>query len=205
MSSEVRIQFAIRMSSLLLVSNMTAGTLEQQHRETAELYQRGLAGDKTAVVACIDKLEVELKANPTNYLARVYLGSAYTLRSRDLGFGPTKLQTLNRGIVLMDEAVASAPDDTKIRLARALTTQSLPFFTGKAASSRKDFELLAAAAERAPQNFDDGDLQIIFYNAAFNAKANGNRDRAAAFFKLASAYNADAALAKKIARALADR
>lgn len=191
------------MTGLLLASvAMVCGSTAEQQREVTALYRRGLSGDKAAVTDCIEKLESELKVNPGNQLARVYLGSAYTLHSRDLGFGPKKLQTLNHGVAVMDEAVAAAPDDVKVRLARALTTQALPFFTGGAASSRRDFEQLAEVAERAPQKFEDGDLQIVFYNAALAAKAKGNRDRATELLRLASAHPSDAALAKKIEAAL---
>jgi hypothetical protein len=190
---------------LILAALPTAlGSTTEQQRETVALYRRGLSGDKAAVLECIDKLEAELKANPANQLARVYLGSAYTLESRDLGYGPRKLQTLNHGIALMDEAVAAASDDEKVRLARAMTTQALPFFTAGAASSRKDFELLAAAAERTPTKFDEGNLQIIFYNGALAAKTNGKRDRARALLQQAAEHPSDPALATKVKAAQAD-
>ncbi|MGZ5005195.1 MAG: hypothetical protein ACXV8H_06725, partial [Chthoniobacterales bacterium] len=104
-----------------------------EQKEIQDLYRRGLAGDKEAVRQCIDKLEAALAAEPKNQLARVYLGSAYTLRSRDLGFSPRKLQALRHGLALMDEAVAAAPNESKIRLVRALTTSSLPGFLGQGA------------------------------------------------------------------------
>jgi microcystin-dependent protein len=44
---------------------------------------------------------------------------------------------------------------------RALTTSALPDIFGRKAESRKDFELLAKEAERAPQRFDQGDLAAI--------------------------------------------
>ena len=106
------------------------------------------------------------RAIPNNQLARVYLGSAYTLRSRDLGFGPKKLETLRHGLALMDEAVAAAPNEPKVRLARALTTSSLPAFFGRRGESKKDFELLAKEAERAPERFDQTDLATIREHAA---------------------------------------
>lgn len=199
----MRSRSAIVALLLAAVSTSHGSTVEQQ-REITALYQRGLSGDKAAVVECIDKLEAELKADAGNQLARVYLGSAYTLESRDLGYGLKKLQTLNHGVALMDAAVAAAPDDPKVRLARALTTQALPFFTGGAASSQRDFERLAALAERAAQKFEEGDLQIIFYNAALAAKANGKRDRARVLLHQAAAHRADPVLATKVDAALAD-
>ena len=174
-----------------------------EQKEINELYRRGLGGDQAAVITCVDKLEGVLKTEPGNQLARVYLGSAYTLRSRDLGFGPKKLAALNHGIALMDEAVTATPDNPKVRLARALTTQALPFFVGRSASSRRDFEILADSAERSPAAFERGDLQIIFLNAGLAAKTNGNRARAAALFKEALRHPVDPALVAKTAEALA--
>ena len=107
------------------------------------------------------EVERVLQAEPKNQLARVYLGSSLTLRSRDLGFGPKKLQTLRQGLALMDEAVAAAPEDPKVRQARALTTSSLPGIFGRAASSRQDFEALAEMAKRAPEKFEAADLEIV--------------------------------------------
>lgn len=144
---------------MLSVSNATPAADLQQ--EIVGLYRRGLGGDKTAVEQCIAKLEAVLTNQSSNQLARVYLGSAYTLRSRDLDFGPKKLEALKHGLAVMDEAVTAAPDEPKVRLVRALTTSSLPAFFGRRASSRQDFELLAQIAERAPAKFEKDDLQII--------------------------------------------
>jgi len=145
-----------------LFVSISNATPPGQQQEIAELYRRGLGGDKVAVEQCIEKLEIVVKDQPTNQLARVYLGSAYTLRSRDLGFGPKKMETLKRGLAIMDEAVATAPEEPKIRLVRALATSSLPAIFGRRASSRKAFELLAEAALRTPEKFEEGDRQIIY-------------------------------------------
>ncbi len=169
-----------------------------ERQEVQELYRRGLAGDAAAVEQCIGKLERVLQTEPQNQLARVYLGSAYTLRSRDLGFGPNKLQTLKQGLAVMDEAVAAAPQEPKVRLARALTTSALPAIFGRAGSARKDFEQLAEMAEANATKFDEGDLQIVFYNAGLAAKKAGDPGRATVLFKEALRHPADAAVQQKV-------
>ena len=138
-----------------------ASAAPNEQKEIQDLYRRGLAGEKGAVEECIGKLEAVLRTEPGNQRARVYLGSAYTLRSRDLGFGPKKLQELKRGLAVMDEAVAAAPDDPKVRLARALTTSALPAIFGRRASTRQDFERLAEVARTSPEKFDPGDLETV--------------------------------------------
>ncbi len=190
---QVRGNIILGLTLLLGIAGLPAASAADEI-EVNDLYRRGLAGDKAAVVECIDRLEAVLKSDGGNQLARVYLGSAYTLRSRDLGFGPKKLKALNHGIALMDEAVSAAPNDLKVRLARALTTQSLPFFSGRAASSRKDFQMLAAAAHRSPEKLNEGELQVIFYNAGLAAKVAGDHAGAAALFREGLKHGADTAL-----------
>lgn len=146
---------------LLLLVLETAHAAPNEQQEIQALYRRGLAGDKEAVVRCIDKLEAVLQTRPLDQFARVYLGSSYTLRSRDLGFGPKKLEALKHGLALMDEAIAAAPDDVKVRLVRALTTESLPRIFGRHRESRRDFALLASLAKTDPSKFMEADLRII--------------------------------------------
>ncbi|MEO5722663.1 MAG: hypothetical protein ABIR71_14530 [Chthoniobacterales bacterium] len=185
---------------LLVLGKANAAPNEQQ--EIQALYRRGLAGDKNAVEQCIEKLEGVLKVQIDNHYARVYLGSAFTLRSRDMSFGPKKLSTLKRGVALMNEAVTAAPDDPKVRLARALTTSALPAILGYRAESRKDFALLAQAADAHPENFDEGEQQLVYYHAGLIAKTQGDATRAAALWKKALAHPADPDLAAKVRAAL---
>ena len=174
-----------------------------EQKEIVALYRRGLAGDKEAVDQCIAALEQVTKSQPSNQLARVYLGSAYTLRSRGLGFGPKKLRTLKQGLAIMDEAVAAAPDDPKVRLARALTTSALPGFFGRATQSRQDFLELANLAQRDREKFDKGDLPIIYYNAGLAAKHDGDKARAIALWEQGVRNSDDATLTAKMKSELA--
>lgn len=189
--------------ALLLLSGSLSPASEQ--KEISELYRRGLAGDKAAVEQCIGKLEKVLQLQPQNQLARVYLGSAYTLRSRDLGYGPRKLQTLRQGLAVMDEAVATAPENPKVRLARALTTSALPPIFGRGSTTRKDFLLLADAARRSPDNLEAGDLQVIYYEAGRAANAAGDRTRARELWQQGLQHPADAVLTQKLHTALAGK
>ncbi len=185
------------LGALLLWANSLWAAPNEQ-KEIQELYRRGLTGDKEAVEQCIARLEEVLAQQPGNKLARVYLGSAYTLRSRDLGFGPKKLRALRQGLAMMDEAVTTAPEDQKVRLARALTISALPAILGRAASSRKDFVVLAEQAMRAPGTLGAGELQIVFYHAGLAAKAAGDKARAIALWKEALTHPKDARLSEKI-------
>jgi tetratricopeptide (TPR) repeat protein len=191
---------ALAISAFLFSTRAYAAVSEQEvvHR----LYQRSLAGDKYAVDECIAKLEDRLKAEPGNQLARVYLGSAYTLRSRDLGFSPAKLTTLRHGLALMDEAVAATPNDAHVRLLRALTTQALPSFFGRRKSARDDFEALVAMLSKDPDKLSATDQQTIYYNAGVAAQQSGNAARARELWKDAAKHPIDPALAEKVNAAL---
>ena len=191
----------ILFATALLASASCARAADE--KQIQELYRRALLGDKDAVEQCITALEAALKDQPQNQLARVYLGSAYTLRSRDMGFGPKKLKVLKQGVAVMDEAVAAAPANPKVRLARALTTSALPGILGYADEARADFSQLAELAERSPEKFDRGDLQIVFYNAGLVAKKADDRERAALLLRKAQQHTADAALAQKVEAELA--
>lgn len=156
-----RVRATLFAAAIFVIALTAVFAVEREQSEIQELYRRGLAGDKAAVESCIGKLEAVVKREPGNQLARVYLGSAYTLRSRDLGFGPGKLQALRRGLSLMDQAVAAAPNDPQIRLARARTTDALPAFFGRRKSTQDDFEWLARLLERNPEQFSEVDRATI--------------------------------------------
>ena len=202
-SSPVRSIWITATVLLCVAAAVTATTSAE--REIEELYRKGLMGDKEAVEQCIAKLEEGLRSQPKNELARVYLGSAYTLRSRDLGFGPKKLQVLRQGLRVMDEAVANAPNDPKVRLGRALTTSALPGIFGRSGESRNDFLQLAELAKTAPEKFTPSDLQITFYNAGLAAKSNGNHARATELWREGLRHGTDSALKQKIEAALAKK
>jgi hypothetical protein len=106
----------------------------------ADLYGRGLRGDEQAVVDCISALEAKVAIQPNDQLARVYLGSAWTLRSRDLPIGPGKLSALRRGVSLIDEAAAAAPNDGDVLLLRAVTNEALPAFLGRRKVARAQLD-----------------------------------------------------------------
>lgn len=169
----------------------------------ARLYARGLAGDKQAVIDCIATLEKVLAVEPKNQLARVYLGSAETLRSRDLPFGPTKLSTLRRGIAHMDEAAAAAPNDGKVLMLRAITNEALPALLGRRQVARQALEELVALVEKGPAKLSPGDRQLLYLNAGNAARSARDDQRARTLWTRGLALNADPKLQRELQAALA--
>lgn len=174
-----------------------------QDARIADLYARGLSGDKEAVIDCIATLEERLTTAPDDQLARVYLGSAYTLRSRDLGFGKAKLDALRKGIALMDAAAAAAPADAKVQLMRAVTNQNLPIFLGRRSVARQQLNDLVAQVEKNPAKLKPADRQLLYLNAGEAAKHAGEKKRATELWERGLTINADAKLTQEIKTALA--
>ena len=104
--------------------------------------EKAVGGDTKETKALTTDLEKWTQEQPTNYLLQAYLGSVYTLDSRDAWPGPGKLTYLRNGGKLMDGAVAAAPDNPAVRFVRAIDYYELPFFFGKGKTARDDFQIL---------------------------------------------------------------
>lgn len=193
-----------RYLALLLVANIAcngAAFASGAEDEIRDLYRRALTGAKEAVEPCIAKLKDAVHQQPENHLARVTLGSALTLRSRDMGFGPAKLRTLKEGIALMTAAVDAAPKDAHVRLVRALTLDALPSFLGNKRIARQDFEALTEIASRNSDALTAGELQTLYYNSA--ASHAGDAAAYREQITLAAKYPVDPAVAAKVNARLA--
>ena len=194
---------AIVLFALALELSSVRATAAPGPDRIAALYQRALAGDVPAVVRCIDALEAVLKSEPENQLARVYLGSAYTLRSRDLGFGREKLDALKQGLALMDSAATAAPANARVRLVRAVTNQSMPFFLGRRKVARDELYALTEIIQRDPTKLTANDQQLLYLNAGLAAKQDGDKETAVKFFRLGLTKPADPKLTAELNAALA--
>ncbi len=167
------------------------------------LYARGLAGDRAAVTECIAALEKRLAAQPNDQLARVYLGSTYTLLSRDLAIGPAKLSALRKGLALMDEAAAAAPGDANVQLNRAVTNAAMPAFLGRRKVAREQLERLVVQVEKNPAALTPADRQLLYLNAGEAAQRAGDQARAQTLWQRGVELGADPRLTKEIASAIA--
>ena len=192
---------AFVLSGALLAGAARADTPDEI--PAAGLYARGLTGDKQAVIDCIATLEQMLTTAPENQLARVYLGSAYTLRSRDLGFGKAKLDALRKGLALMDAAAAAALENANVQLTRAVTNEALPIFLGRRSVAREQLNDLVAQVEKNPTKLKPADRQLLYLNAGEAAKHAGGKGRATELWQRGLTINADAKLTQEIRTAMA--
>ena len=186
---------------LALILGASSASGAEQER-IADLYARGLAGNEKAVIDCIAALEARLTTQPDDQLARVYLGSAWTLRSRDLSISPGKLSAFRKGIALMDEAAAAAPNDAKVLLLRAVTEEALPVFLGRRKAAREQLNELVALLEKDPLKLSPADQQLLYLNAGEAAQRAGEKARARALWERGLAIAADAKLKAEIRTAL---
>jgi len=187
--------------AFLLLPAMLANGGEEE--EIAGLFARGLAGDQQAVIDCVRALETRLGRQPNDQRARVYLGSCWTLRSRDLPVGLDKLSALRKGIALMDEAAAAAPDDAKVQLLRAVTNEALPRFLGRSKIARERLEQLVGVVEKEPGALGAPDRQLLFLNAGEAAKRAGESARAHELWGRGLKISADPKLKAELQQALA--
>lgn len=186
----------------VIVIAATATASPTNEKLAADLYARGLGGDRQAVIDCIARLEQILSATPDNQLARVYLGSAYTLRSRDLSFSKAKLDALRKGIALMDAAAAAAPGNARVQLIRAVTNEALPIFLGRRSIARQQLEELVVQVDKDPEKLKPADRQLLYLNAGEAAKHAGNSARAAELWQRGVAINGDSSLTEQLKAAL---
>ena len=192
-----------RFLNLLAVLIWPLSAAAAEENRIADLYARGLSGEQQAVVDCVAALEARLAKQPNDQLARVYLGSAWTLRSRDLSFGPGKLSALRKGIALMDEAAAAVPNDARVLLLRAVTNESFPAILGRRKVALQQLDEVVALVEKNPPKLDSFDRQLLYLKAGEAAKRAGAPARAKQLWQRGLTIEADPKLRQEIATELA--
>jgi hypothetical protein len=134
-------------------------------------HEKAVKGDTKETKALTADLEKWTQEQPTNFLLQAYLGSVYTLDSRDAWPGPGKLTYLRNGGKWLDGAVASAPDNPAVRFVRAMDYYELPFFFGKAKTARDDFQILLKQIDgevKSPYTLNVETRQAICYYAGLS-------------------------------------
>ena len=99
--------------------------------DAVALHNAARDGTGTAAVA-IDALTALTKAEPQNAVALAYLGSSYAISARDASSVTDKIRFTNRGLRLLDEALALSPDDITVLLVRANVQMKLPTMFARA-------------------------------------------------------------------------
>jgi hypothetical protein len=169
-------------------------------------HEKAVNGDTQETKALTADLEKWTKEQPTNYLLQAYLGSVYTLDSRDAWPGPGKLTYLRNGGKLMDGAVAAAPDNPAVRFVRAIDYYELPFFFGKGKTARDDFQILLKQVNgetKTPYTLNVETQQAIYYYAGLSFKQLSEMPQAKTAWQAGVALAPNSALAVKMNAELA--
>jgi len=130
-----------------------------------EMHSLAEAGNKDATRRLVAWLEELTAEQPDNGILLVYLGSAYTLASRDAFIGPGKLRYLMAGRDCMDRAVTMRPDDPNVRFIRAINNYHLPTMFNRRSIARDDFRRLVDQLAKNPSCLDSLTSQAIYYYA----------------------------------------
>jgi hypothetical protein len=134
-------------------------------------YQRAWDGDRKETKSLTADLERWTKDEPNNYLLLAYLGSAYSLDSRDSWIGPGKISYLKKGDLALDDAVKGDPLNPAVRLLRAMNYYELPAIFRKHEAAHEDFAYLLEQIHGAlpmPYKLDTNTLQAIYYYAGLS-------------------------------------
>ncbi len=171
-------------------------------RAAREMHDRGVQGEKEAVLEAVRMLEDMLAEEPGNELVRVYLGSALTLLARDLPPGPEKLAKLIEGGRLMDEAVAAAPEDLRVRFVRAVNHYHLPALFGKKRLARSELLVVNDGINTGAEKLEPVEEQSMRYFAGRAMADLGRKKEAVHLLRVALALAPDSALAGEISEHL---
>jgi len=171
--------------------------------EIHALHEQSVNGDKRATRVLVQKLEGLTKQYPDKPLLLAYLGSAYTLASRDAWPGPSKFSFLKNGLATMDRAVNADPLNIPVRFIRAVNNFRLPAFICRRDNARADFAILTREIEAKPGVVDNRVCEAIYYYAGLSFKQLSKIEEARSCWGKGLALHADPDYTDKIARELA--
>jgi hypothetical protein len=168
-------------------------------------HDKAVAGDKKETQALTADLEKWTKLHPDNHLLQAYLGSVYTLDSRDAWPGPGKLTYLQNGGKELDAAVLAAPNNPAVRFIRAIDYFELPAIFGKRQTARDDFVALLKEVDgeiKTPYVLNTETQQAIYYYAGLSFKQMDQPDDARKAWTSGAALNPTSALGVKMSTEL---
>ena len=144
-----------------------------------EWHEKCLASkDAKLIDGYIAKFQARFDADPTDQLAKVYLGSAYTLRSAASGWGPKKLEYLKKGGRLMDEAAGSAWHNPRVRFLRGANGYKVPKRFKRRPVAVEDFSYLLPIAIKGGHGLSVRERQAMLYYAWRTFDEEGHKEKA---------------------------
>ena len=163
--------------------------------------EKAVNGDTKETKALTADLEKWTKENPDDHLLQAYLGSTYTLCSRDSWPGPGKLKYLREGGHMLNEAVAADEFNPAVRLVRAIDFFQMPAIFGQRQKARNDFQFLMDQVDGKidlPYALGNDTVQAICYYAGLSLKQQWKDDAAQAVLKRGLKLDPASPIADKI-------
>ncbi|WP_239618259.1 hypothetical protein [Cohnella mopanensis] len=147
-----------------ILNESNQAVFERRLAEAIDLHNEGLGGDTKAVWKADSKLEKLCKDFPDQPIAAAFHGSIMTLIARDESSPITRFQWASRGLKLLDESVASAPSDIRIRMLRGSIAYRLPEqFFHRTETAIEDYLFLIDGELRNPGSISRDTYEKLIY------------------------------------------
>lgn len=128
--------------------------LEYLYTRVANLHQRAVEGDKTAVHEAFVLLENIRDHFPPDPLIDAYFGSILAFQGRDALDPIERVEKVRQGLKFLDEAVQNEPERLEIRILRGYVCLRLPeVFFHRTSVAVEDFNYLITRYEKDPNIF----------------------------------------------------
>lgn len=146
------------------------GAVTQQSAELKQaknLYYRAVTGDESARKQSAAEFARLAESDPDDPEVMAYSGSLSLMEAGKTWAVWRRYEYSKKGITLLDEAVARAPDNLEVRFVRAATTRKLPVFFERRQQSKDDLAFLStrvsSAARKGQLDPDLAAAALYFY------------------------------------------
>ena len=140
--------------------------------------------------------------SPNDDEVQAYLGSATTMMGRDSWNVLTKISNVNKGIKMMDQAVARLPENIAVRMVRANNSLDLPESFHRKEIAKKDFQHLETLIIKPSSDIEPDIKAEVFYQLGKFYQREGNILLAREYFKKAVNASSNSQWGKESARSL---
>lgn len=147
-------------------------------------------------------LQKAFSLSPADREIQAYLGSATTMVGRDSWNVLAKVSIVNKGIKMMDEAVAETPDSIVVRMVRANNSLNLPPLFDRKEIAKKDFQYLEMLITKPSAEVEPDIKAEVFYQLGMFFRQEGNILAAKEYFKKSINVSPDSQWGKESKRNL---
>src|SRR5690606_25785615 len=115
------------------------------------LFFQAVAGDREALARATAFFEQAQREDPSQPSLRAYFGASQLLNAAAATWPWEKGRLAREGLVLLDQAVAVAPEDLEVRFIRGMTSYRLPRFMKRRNVAEFDLAKVASQAVAAAE------------------------------------------------------